>query len=291
MSIRAILVGMSGGAASSGASEVACRLALRFGAHVEGLHVKVDPREVLALSDGGMGTPISADFFERLQADADSDSAEAKAAFQSAISTHCIPWKVSPAGATPGETSASAAWREEKGNGPALLARRARFFDLAVLGRSDRIGQQPHSDAEEKTILLSGRPVLLAAAEAPTDIGGSIVIGWNGSPEVVRAMAAALSFLATARNVLLVTIGDKHQGSAASALEYLSWRKIDAKHQHVPALAGVAAGEHLLTSARDAGADLLVMGAYSHAPWREYLFGGVTHDVTRLSSLSLLMAH
>jgi nucleotide-binding universal stress UspA family protein len=291
MNIRTILVGISGGAASNGAMELACRLALRFGAHLEGLHVKTDPRESLALSDGGIGMPISGDFFERLQADADAEAAEAKEAFQSAISRNGVARAAGPSGEAGAESTASAAWREETGIGPELLARRARFFDLAILGRSDRIDRQPHSDAEEKTILFSGRPVRLASVEAPADIGGSIVIGWNGSPEVVRAMAAALPFLATARSILLVTIGGKHQGSAASALQYLSWRGIDAKHLHAPALAGVAAGEHLLTSARDAGADLLVMGAYAQAPWREYLFGGVTHDVTRVSSLSLLMTH
>jgi hypothetical protein len=33
------------------------------------------------------------------------------------------------------------------------------------------------------------------------------------------------------------------------------------------------------------------MGAYGHAPWREYLLGGATHDVTQVSLLSLLLSH
>jgi nucleotide-binding universal stress UspA family protein len=291
MDIKTILVGASGGSSSNGAIELACRIALRFGVHVEGFHVKADPLDLVALSEGGIGMAASGDFFERFAADADSFAAKTRTAFESAVARHGVAWTAGPSSAPPPKTTASAAWREEKGNGPALLARRARFFDLVVLGRSDRVVDEPHSDAVEQTLLHSGRPIILAPAEAPPEIGSSIVVGWNGSPEAVRAMTAALPFLATARDALVVTIGEKHVDSAASALEYLGWHGIVAKHRHVLTLAGVGPGEHLLSTARDAGADLLVMGAYGHTPWREYLFGGATHDITRVSLLSLLLSH
>ena len=290
MNIKTILVGASGGSSSNGAIELACHIALRFGAHVEGLHVKADPMDAVAFADVGMGTAISGDFIGRFVADVDSFAAKTRTAFEFAVARHGLAWTSSPAGARP-KTTASAAWREEKGNGPALLARRARFFDLVILGRSDRVVDLPHSDAVEQALLHSGRPVILAPAEAPPEIGSSIVLGWNGSPEAVRAMIAALPFLATARDALVVTIGDKHLESAASALEYLGWHGIVAKHRHVPIQAGVGPGEHLLSTAREAGADLLVMGAYGHTPWREYLFGGATHDITQVSLLSLLLSH
>ena len=41
--IRTILVGASGGSASNGAIELACRFANRLHAHVEGFHVLLDP--------------------------------------------------------------------------------------------------------------------------------------------------------------------------------------------------------------------------------------------------------
>jgi nucleotide-binding universal stress UspA family protein len=34
-----------------------------------------------------------------------------------------------------------------------------------------------------------------------------------------------------------------------------------------------------------------VMGAYGHAPWREMLFGGATHDIVEASLMPLLLAH
>jgi nucleotide-binding universal stress UspA family protein len=171
------------------------------------------------------------------------------------------------------------------------LARRARFFDLVVLGRSDRVVDLPHSDAVEQTLLHSGRPIILAPADAPPEIGSSIVVGWNGSPQAVRATVAALPFLASARNALVVTIGDKHLESAASALEYLGWHGIAANHRHVSTQAGVGPVSICCRRPGDAGADLLVMGAYGHTPWREYLFGGATRDITKVSLLSLLLSH
>lgn len=49
MAIRTILVPLSGGAATEGTTETACRLAHRFGAHIEALHVRADPRQTLPL--------------------------------------------------------------------------------------------------------------------------------------------------------------------------------------------------------------------------------------------------
>ncbi|MFI4997483.1 MAG: hypothetical protein ACHQAQ_17090 [Hyphomicrobiales bacterium] len=291
MNIKTILVGASGGSSSDGAMDLACRIALRFGVHVEGFHVKADPVDVVAFADGGMGMAVSGDFFDRFEAEVDSLAAKTRAAFEQAVARHGISWTDGPPSPSPPESTASAAWREEKGNGPALLGRRARFFDLVVLGRSDRVVDQPHSDAVEQTLLHSGRPIMLAPAVAPPEIGGSIVIGWNGSPEAVHAMIAALPFLATARESLVVTIGDKHLDSAASALAYLAWHGIVAKHRHVGSVPGVGPGEHLLSTAREAGADLLAMGAYGHTPWREYLFGGATHDIAQVSLLPLLLSH
>jgi nucleotide-binding universal stress UspA family protein len=38
-------------------------------------------------------------------------------------------------------------------------------------------------------------------------------------------------------------------------------------------------------------ANLLVMGAYGRARWREKIFGGTTQDVLRMMTVPVLMAH
>jgi nucleotide-binding universal stress UspA family protein len=47
----------------------------------------------------------------------------------------------------------------------------------------------------------------------------------------------------------------------------------------------------LLGHAADTGCDLLVMGSYGHARWREYIFGGVTEDMLEKTTIPILTSH
>jgi nucleotide-binding universal stress UspA family protein len=291
MSIRTILAAASGGTASKGAIELACQFARRFSAHVEGFHAKPDPQDLFTYGGADLSVSMTADFIDRFASDATALANQTREAFLAAIGRHEIKLSSAPPGAIPPRTGCSASWREETGFGSALVARRARFFDLTVLGRSERVVDQPYSDAVEQTLLHSGRPVLLAPAAMPTDVGGTVAVGWNGSAEAVRALTSALPFLGTAQKTFLITIGDKHGDSAACAIDYLAWHDIIAKHRHVPAVATASPGQQLLGEARDIGADLLVIGGYSRMPWREYLFGGATSELVGVSLLPLLLSH
>jgi nucleotide-binding universal stress UspA family protein len=281
MSCKTILAAASGGTANDGVVELACRLARRFEAHVEGFHVRTDPREMLVTAADGVGN-----WTEEVAAEAAATAAKTKIAFDAAAARHGLVMAELPPNVAP-----CATWREETGYAPVLVARRARFFDLAVLGRSERVIDLPHSDAVEDALIHSGRPVLLAPAQPPSVIGEAIAVGWNGSPEAVRVLAAALPLLAAARAVSIITIGDGEAGEIASVIEYLAWQGVGATHRRIRTLPGVTAGAQLLAEAREAGADLLAMGAYSHMPWRELLLGGATRDVVGVSLLPVLLSH
>jgi nucleotide-binding universal stress UspA family protein len=286
MSYRTILAAASGGTASDGVIEVACRLARRLDAHVEGFHVRIDPREVLIAAADGIGMPLPGEWIEEMTAEAATKAAKTKGAFDAAIARHGL-----ALASAPRKVGASAAWREETGYAPVLVAHRGRFFDLVVLGRSERVIDQPHSDAVEEALIHSGRPVLLAPAQAPSTIGETIALGWNGSPEAVRVLAAALPFLGAARASFIITIGDRDAGETASVVESLAWHGIVATARYLRPISGVRAGEQLLAEAREAGADLLVMGGYSRMPWRELLLGGATREVVGTSLLPVLLSH
>ncbi|HKT19024.1 MAG TPA: universal stress protein [Stellaceae bacterium] len=291
MTIKTILAAASGGSASAGAIELACRFARRFGAHVEGFHARPDPRDLFAYSGDGFGMSMSGEFVDRFVKDAEEIASKTKSSFETIAKRHQIAVGSMPSQQLPGKIAATATWHEETGYGPTLVSRRARFFDLTVLGRSERVVDQPHTDVVEQTLVHSGRPVLLAPAKTPEAFGDNIVAGWNGSAEATRALAAALPFLGAAQAVTIVTIGEKHQESSAALIEYLGWHDIKAKHRHVPAVSGVGPGQQLLSAAREESADLLVMGGYGHLPWREFLFGGATREVVGVSLLPLLLSH
>src|SRR5262249_30285391 len=163
MTIKTILAAASGGSASDGTIELASRFARRFGAHLEGFHAKPDPRDLFTYSGDGFGLSMSGEFIDRFVKDADAIAAKTRTNFGATVGRHQITLGGAAASAKlPEKITASASWREEVGYGPTLVSRRARFFDLTVLGRSERVVDQPHTDVVEQTLINSGRPVLLA---------------------------------------------------------------------------------------------------------------------------------
>jgi nucleotide-binding universal stress UspA family protein len=293
MAIRTILAPLSGGSSNEGAIETACRLALRFGAHVEGLHVRADPTDALPLLGQDISTPVAAELIGLAEREGEDNAIKARAVFDAAIARHGFALREKPLGA--GQAAAggtSAAWREAVGQVSAIVPQRARLNDLVVLGQSGRVADKPHSDTLDETVVHGGRPVLLAPARALGPVGEVVAIAWNASPEAARAVSGALPFLVEARAVHILSVGKEEEAlSDAELAAYLGWHGIAAAAHHVQPVKGVNTGEALLASARDQGADLLVMGGYGHAPWREMIFGGATAQIVGTSRLPVLLSH
>jgi nucleotide-binding universal stress UspA family protein len=291
MEIRTILAAVSGGSASAGVLELACRLARRFNSHLEAFHARLDPRELAFVAADGFGTPVIGNLIETAMQDAADAAAQARGLFDAAAKRHGLTLRHEPppsGGAPALLAEASASWREAEGYSPAKISSRARLFDLVVLGRSGRVVDEPSSASVEEALLTTGRPVLIAPAEPPKRLGETIALAWNDSPECARALAAAMPHLARARAVHVLSVGDTGAGNLVT---HLAWYGIRATVDAVSPVDGVGVGELLLAAARDHDADLMVMGAYGRAPWREMLLGGATRHVVGTSLLPLLLAH
>jgi nucleotide-binding universal stress UspA family protein len=121
-----------------------------------------------------------------------------------------------------------------------------------------------------------------------------IAIGWDGSRAAARAVADALPICALAASVELVTITDEKDmepGAAPSDLRrHLSTHGVEAHAVDVPAR-GLDAGSALLRHCQATGADLLVMGAYGHSQFREFVLGGATRSVLAEAALPVLLSH
>jgi hypothetical protein len=168
-------------------------LAWRFSSHLEGYHVRLDPREMARIGADGFGTALTGELVELPMRDAADASAGARRLFDAALPINDAP--PSPDAEAAFTRQVSACWREETGHGATRVADRARFFDLLVLGRSDRVVDEPHSAAVEEALLASGRPVLIAPVEPPQAIGerwrwrGTIVPSRSGrSPPPCRCL-------------------------------------------------------------------------------------------------------
>ncbi len=54
---------------------------------------------------------------------------------------------------------------------------------------------------------------------------------------------------------------------------------------------GADTGKTLLAKAKEHGAAMIVMGAFHHSRWREFILGGVTLTMLEETTIPLFMAH
>jgi nucleotide-binding universal stress UspA family protein len=177
------------------------------------------------------------------------------------------------------------------------FAHAARHVDLAILGQprdgDPLIGQYA---LVERCLFASGRPVIIVpAAPEKLALKGTIVAAWDGSAEAARAINDALTFLKpAARVVLLIGVtaedGEEHAPQTDDMIAHLKRHGIMAEALRVKASEGDV-GRLLLSTAKNLGADLMVMGAFHHSRWREFILGGVTLTVLEEATIPLFMAH
>jgi nucleotide-binding universal stress UspA family protein len=132
----------------------------------------------------------------------------------------------------------------------------------------------------------------VAPPSVPGALGGKVAISWNGSAQAARAVSAALPYITRSDGVVILTVeSDRTSASAAPELAaYLAWHGVRAETK-IFAPADRAVGAALLKECADAGADLLVMGAYTHSRVRQLILGGVTRHVLAEAAVPLFMAH
>lgn len=180
---------------------------------------------------------------------------------------------------------------------PHDFAHAARHVDLAILGQprdgDPLIGQYA---LVERCLFASGRPVIIVpAAPEKLALKGTIVAAWDGSAEAARAINDALTFLKPAsRVVLLVGVtaeqGEERAPQTDDMIAHLKRHGVEAEAMRVKASEGDV-GRLLLSTAKTLGADLMVMGAFHHSRWREFILGGVTLTVLEEATIPLFMAH
>ena len=180
---------------------------------------------------------------------------------------------------------------------PHDFAHAARHVDLAILGQprdgDPLIGQYA---LVERCLFASGRPVIIVpASPEKLALKGTIVAAWDESAEAARSINDALTFLKpAARVVLLVGVtaeqGEERAPQTDDMIAHLKRHGVVAEAMRVKASEGDV-GRLLLSTAKTLGADLMVMGAFHHSRWREFILGGVTLTVLEEATIPLFMAH
>lgn len=189
----------------------------------------------------------------------------------------------------------SAGWRTVRGtSGLAAqgVVESCRAADLVIASQpaAGRVGEL------DDVLFESGRPVLfipwISRECKPFE---RILVAWDGSRESTRAIFDSIPLLRAAAEVEIFSIDapdTKVQSttvSGAEIAETLARRGlvVTVNSQESARLPVSAVIENRCS---DFSADLLVMGAYSHARIRERLFGGVTQTLLESMTVPVLMS-
>lgn len=277
MAIKDILVHIDRGVRNSACLEAAVALAAAHDAHLIGLYVlwrPVLPSYIVAYFD-----EATLKASEQMLQD---DAARAEALFNERVA----------AAGVKGE------WRCVEGELLPTLSQHARYADFAIVSQrvpSDEQGAD-ESSVPDQLVLSVGRPVLVIpyVGDYPL-IGSRVMVAWDASRLATRAINDAIPFLQRAEKVSVIAVnptGDDADGEIPSAdiCLHLSRHGVNAEAQHVYA-DDLGVGDMLLSRAADEGCDLMVIGAYGHARWRELVLGGVTRHMLQHMTLPVLMSH
>ncbi len=196
-----------------------------------------------------------------------------------------------------GEAGLSFEWRHlESFAGDSALGGLAsvRAADLVIAAQRDLDGD---GGTDVDTLVYeAGRPVLVVPHSGPVVTSfGHVLLAWNGSKEAARAAFDAIPFMAEAEwtHVLVIDPPDmpEQEAHAAGAEVAAALARHDISVQVSVRKSGGASVEDVIQDHLAAsGADLLVLGAYSHSWLRELLFGGVTRSVLRSIPVAALLS-
>lgn len=254
------------------------------GAHVQVLNAHGEPASTIPLVGEGMSATMVGEMIAMAETRQAERSMKLKQVFGSMVTERNIPIATIPSS----EEGFTVSWREEAGLEEDILARAGRLVDLVVMARPAPTADETAFLTLNAALMETGRPLLLVPSAKPA-LGKTIALFWNGSVEASNAAAGALPFLERAQKVVVLSAAEETQTKPSELLDYLAWRGIKATAHCFPVTG--QAGPLLLEEAGKQGADMVVMGAYTHSRLRQFIMGGVTRYVLRTPTIPLLLNH
>jgi len=285
MTIKHILVPLTGNGNASHVPLCAFRLAQRLNAHVMGTDTIGDPEIYM----DPMGVSMSPEYFAEIQqvlAKAQKQKRDrARKAFDEAVAITKLPIVDKPTCGGP-----STYWMNDGTLDGAPVAALGRLTDLIVVNRPGEYGVADRQ-AVEDAIFAARRPVLVLP-HGVSEIGKHAAIAWNGSPEAANAVEGAFDLLEPGTKITIIQVGEIRPGgtSAADLADYLGWHCFESGLVQV-ADQPKATAQLIVNTAKKAGAGLLIMGAYTHSRLREMVLGGVTEHMLKKADIPVLMVH
>ena len=293
MTIQKIMVPLLKEDAGLAALTAATALADRFKAHLDVVHMR--PPVTTGLIASGY-YPIAANYVQTAVDDINDRANQQAQDLKKLYEAHCEKHEIGfyDEAEHTEDKGATAAWSDIDPGASYDFSKRGRVADMAALAKSGADAPQDEIELIEQLVFQSGRPVLIA----PTTMKSfafpeTIMVAWDGGREAARAIAAAMPILKGAHLVIVTSVGEIGLGDepVENAAMHLKLNGVHAMSLTAKAENGESPQAAFLRHAEEKGADLIVMGAYSHSRWREVVLGGFTRHLLRESDIPLFMAH
>lgn len=288
--IKTVLVHLRGTKGDVATLTAALQVARPFAAHIECLHVRPDLAALISLARPAILEGEN-DAIARAMRTVEKEAAESA---QRALDSHLefcaregIPKSELPGGAG----GLSASFREDIGSDVERLIAHGRCHDVVVVKGGGAKDGGLESNEIGRIVLGAGRPILIAPTVPARPID-TVVVAWKDAAEAARAVGAALPLLEKAKRIFLVTASedDETRFDQSGIVTHFKWHGLECEPLYVEPR-GRDAYDAVLETARSAGADLLVAGAYGHSRLREVVFGGFTEGLLEDASLPVLVFH
>jgi nucleotide-binding universal stress UspA family protein len=284
--LRTILILVRSDGKGEGVLGHALALGRRFDAHLQVIHCRQRPQDMLPFA-GIVPTSLRQQVVSSATSLADEEERRVKALFEDYCRREELAVVEKPRDAPMDRPSAS--WSEATGTQAAVVGVRGRLADVIAVAQPDhRLGIG--FNTLEAALLETGRPVLLCPPLPVSDIGRHVAVAWSGTVEAASAVAAAMPILIAADRVTVLSAltGASLDLGPEELRDHLASHGVDAEIRTFHAKP-TAVAQGLLAGAKDAGADVLLMGAYGHNRRRELVMGGVTKYLTDHADLPVLL--
>ena len=223
--IRKILVPVRGDGKGDNVFAHAAMVAKRFHAHVVVNYCRARPQDMIPF-----GVPVPAFVREQIEESAVllSDQEEAKLREEFEVLSTTLGLTITD---TPTSDVATATFASRAGRQIDVIKEYGRLADLITVAKPDR-DRNLGGNTLKAALFNTGRPVMMCppTSSVSADICNHVVIAWNGSTEVSRAVALNMTILENAEKITVLTAGaeEPHGASSEELIEDLSLRGITA---------------------------------------------------------------
>jgi nucleotide-binding universal stress UspA family protein len=272
MDLKSILLHADRDPHFDGRLRIAIQLAARHAAHLIGVFAYGPP-----LFAGYTDPYVASEMIQMYRAEVEAAAKALKPKFDKAAASAGVSYE----------------WRAEEA--AMDLGGQARYADLAIVGQTDPDdpGAQRVEDFVQEVIMTSGGPVLAVPYAGRFDnLGKRVLIAWNGTRESARAVRDAMVFLRDAESVVVYSVNapDEDHIPGTDIATHLARHDIKVDVERTVAK-DIEVGDALLSAVADRGIDLLVMGAYGHSRFREFVLGGATRHLLQHMTAPTLFSH